>query len=350
MRHPGHGRPAAFTDRVWTLRRMHGTLHDDLPSSPRLTGQASHAIFPPDIRRRDLCNWSRHRRGPPRMKPPRFSSRGSARCSSSTATSAIRAGRSRPRAACAWTAAKPCCGAVATGRRSCPASPTTACSSRRSATKATSRRCPRTRNCRIGYSPTFAGGSPRVRPTRARRAPAATTPAGGDVASGPRCMGLPTAAIATRPHRCGTRRGPGMSWIGSSSPGSKRRNSGRPRTPIATPGFAGSRSTWSACRRRPSRSSRSSMTRRPWPGSASSIDFWRHRRSASAGRRHWLDLTGYADQIGTANDIFAEHAWRYRDYVIAAFNADKPVRPFHPRAARRRLAPLRYTPTSEPAT
>ena len=40
--------------------------------------------------------------------------------------------------------------------------------------------------------------------------------------------------------------------------------------------------------------------------------------------RHWLDLTGYADQIGTANDIFAEHAWRYRDYVIEAFNADKP--------------------------
>ena len=40
--------------------------------------------------------------------------------------------------------------------------------------------------------------------------------------------------------------------------------------------------------------------------------------------RHWLDLTGYADQIGTANDLFAEHAWRYRDYVIAAFNADIP--------------------------
>ncbi len=40
--------------------------------------------------------------------------------------------------------------------------------------------------------------------------------------------------------------------------------------------------------------------------------------------RHWLDLTGYADQIGTANDIFAEHAWRYRDYVIGAFNVDRP--------------------------
>ncbi len=40
--------------------------------------------------------------------------------------------------------------------------------------------------------------------------------------------------------------------------------------------------------------------------------------------RHWLDLTGYADQMGTSNNVFAEHAWRYRDYVIAAFNADKP--------------------------
>lgn len=40
--------------------------------------------------------------------------------------------------------------------------------------------------------------------------------------------------------------------------------------------------------------------------------------------RHWLDLVGFADQIGTANDIFAEHAWRYRDYVIAAFHEDKP--------------------------
>ena len=40
--------------------------------------------------------------------------------------------------------------------------------------------------------------------------------------------------------------------------------------------------------------------------------------------RHWLDLTGYADQIGSANNVFAEHAWRYRDYVIEAFNSDKP--------------------------
>jgi len=44
--------------------------------------------------------------------------------------------------------------------------------------------------------------------------------------------------------------------------------------------------------------------------------------------RHWLDLTGYADMMGTSNDVYAEHAWRYRDYVIAAFNADKPFDEF----------------------
>ena len=40
--------------------------------------------------------------------------------------------------------------------------------------------------------------------------------------------------------------------------------------------------------------------------------------------RHWMDLTGYADMIGTSNSVFAEHAWRYRDYLIDAFNEDKP--------------------------
>src|SRR5690606_1839318 len=29
-----------------------------------------------------------------------------------------------------------------------------------------------------------------------------------------------------------------------------------------------------------------------------------------------------------ANDVFAEHAWRYRDYVIAALNRDKPYDQF----------------------
>ena len=37
--------------------------------------------------------------------------------------------------------------------------------------------------------------------------------------------------------------------------------------------------------------------------------------------RHWLDLVGYAEQIGTEGKIFAEHAWRYRDYLIDAFKS-----------------------------
>ena len=40
--------------------------------------------------------------------------------------------------------------------------------------------------------------------------------------------------------------------------------------------------------------------------------------------RHWLDLTGYADMMGTSNNVFAQHAWRYRDYLISAHHNDKP--------------------------
>jgi len=39
----------------------------------------------------------------------------------------------------------------------------------------------------------------------------------------------------------------------------------------------------------------------------------------------WLDLAGYADSEGKREqDLPRPHAWRYRDYVIAAFNNDKP--------------------------
>ena len=41
--------------------------------------------------------------------------------------------------------------------------------------------------------------------------------------------------------------------------------------------------------------------------------------------RHWLDMAGYSDSEGKRNaDMIRDHAWRYRDYVINAFNADKP--------------------------
>jgi mono/diheme cytochrome c family protein len=40
--------------------------------------------------------------------------------------------------------------------------------------------------------------------------------------------------------------------------------------------------------------------------------------------RHWLDVARYADSGGFETDIFYGSAWRYRDYVIKSFNADKP--------------------------
>jgi hypothetical protein len=40
--------------------------------------------------------------------------------------------------------------------------------------------------------------------------------------------------------------------------------------------------------------------------------------------RHWLDVVRYADTSGFEHDFFYADAWRYRDYVIRAFNANKP--------------------------
>lgn len=40
--------------------------------------------------------------------------------------------------------------------------------------------------------------------------------------------------------------------------------------------------------------------------------------------RHWLDVAGYSDSIGDASDREREAAWKYRDYVIRAFNNNKP--------------------------
>lgn len=40
--------------------------------------------------------------------------------------------------------------------------------------------------------------------------------------------------------------------------------------------------------------------------------------------RHWLDIVRYAESNGFERDSTKEHIWRYRDYVIDAFNADKP--------------------------
>lgn len=54
-------------------------------------------------------------------------------------------------------------------------------------------------------------------------------------------------------------------------------------------------------------------------------------RSPHYGERwglRWLDVVRYADTNGYETDAERVHAWRYRDYVIRAFNDDKPYSRF----------------------
>ena len=45
--------------------------------------------------------------------------------------------------------------------------------------------------------------------------------------------------------------------------------------------------------------------------------------------RHWLDVVGYADSEGNGNeDTPRQFAYKFRDYVIRSFNADKPLNEF----------------------
>jgi hypothetical protein len=44
--------------------------------------------------------------------------------------------------------------------------------------------------------------------------------------------------------------------------------------------------------------------------------------------RRWLDVTRYADSNGMDENLAHGNAWRYRDYVIRSYNADKPFNQF----------------------
>ncbi len=44
--------------------------------------------------------------------------------------------------------------------------------------------------------------------------------------------------------------------------------------------------------------------------------------------QHWLDVARYADTGGYSNDYERSNMWRYRDYVVRAFNDDKPYDEF----------------------
>lgn len=44
--------------------------------------------------------------------------------------------------------------------------------------------------------------------------------------------------------------------------------------------------------------------------------------------KHWLDVARFGESTGKTVNFAYPHAWRYRDYVIAAFNSDKPYDQF----------------------
>jgi hypothetical protein len=44
--------------------------------------------------------------------------------------------------------------------------------------------------------------------------------------------------------------------------------------------------------------------------------------------RHWLDVARYGESTGSSRNLPYPEAWRYRDYVIDAFNKDKPYDQF----------------------
>jgi hypothetical protein len=62
--------------------------------------------------------------------------------------------------------------------------------------------------------------------------------------------------------------------------------------------------------------------------------------------RHWLDVVHYGDTHGYDKDKRRDHAWPYRDYVIRAFNSDKP----HDRFIKEQLAGDMLFPNDPQAT
>ena len=59
--------------------------------------------------------------------------------------------------------------------------------------------------------------------------------------------------------------------------------------------------------------------------------------------RHWLDVARYADTAGCSSDFPVPQAYRYRNYVINAFNRDKPYDIFLQEQISGDLMPVRDT-------
>ncbi|MCX6602687.1 MAG: PSD1 and planctomycete cytochrome C domain-containing protein [Acidobacteria bacterium] len=64
--------------------------------------------------------------------------------------------------------------------------------------------------------------------------------------------------------------------------------------------------------------------------------------------RHWLDLVRFAETNGHEFDFYKDEAWRYRDYVIRAFNQDLPYNTFvHEHVLGDAISPQRLSPDGQ---
>ena len=106
------------------------------------------------------------------------------------------------------------------------------------------------------------------------------------------------------------------------------RASRRRRRPTAARSFAGSTSTCSACRRRRRKSPRSSPTIDPHAYDDLVDRVLASPRYGERWAQHWLDVVRFAETNGFETNVERQNAWPYRDYVIAAFNDDKPYDQF----------------------
>jgi cytochrome c553 len=59
--------------------------------------------------------------------------------------------------------------------------------------------------------------------------------------------------------------------------------------------------------------------------------------------RHWLDVARYGESAGKERNVPFKYAWRYRDYVIDSFNADKPYDRFLVEQLAGDLLPVKTT-------
>ena len=44
--------------------------------------------------------------------------------------------------------------------------------------------------------------------------------------------------------------------------------------------------------------------------------------------QHWLDVIRWAESNGSESNLYRKNAWQYRDYVVRAFNEDRPYDQF----------------------